>query len=179
MYKHLAYMYVCISCVFMVSAESRRGYWIPWNLLQMVVSCRVGAGNHIWVLWQSSSSLYCWANSPTSNTIISIYYLGLVLLLRFHEPPEMGWNYFSQTYFVECLVFKIFYFISLSFRLCGHVHVWRSDTIFPVLLSTMGVLGSTQAVRLGSTCLYVLRHLTSPRYFLYAGNYLCLKDYLV
>lgn len=45
----------------------------------------------------------------------------------------MGWNYFSQTYFVECLIFKNFHFIFLSFYLCGHVHVWRSDTILPVL----------------------------------------------
>lgn len=158
-------MYVCISCVFMVSAESRRGHWIPWNLLQMVVSCRVGAGNQIWVLWQSSSALYCWANSPTPNTVISIYYLHLVLLLRFHEPPEMGWNYFSQTYFVECLIFfkKIsFYFfylfVSVAMCMCG-----GQIPFFQFLLPTMGVLGSTQAVRLGSMCLYVLRHLTSPR----------------
>lgn len=142
MYKHFAYMYVCISCVFMVSAESRRGHWIPWNLLQMVVSCYVGAGNQIWFLWQSSSALYCWANSPTPNTVISIYYLHLVLLLRFHEPPEMGWNYFSQTYFVECLIFlKKIHFFLLSFCLCGHVHVWRSDTIFPVLASHDGSPG--------------------------------------
>lgn len=57
----------------------------------------------------------------------------LLSLLRFHESPEMGWNYFSQTYFVECLIFKNFHFIFLSFYLCGHVHVWRSDTILPVL----------------------------------------------
>lgn len=94
----------------------------------------------VWVLVTTSGSsgkaavLYCWANSPTPNTIISKYYLRLVLLLRFHEPPEMGWNYFSQTYFVECLVFKFFYFFIFSSLwpcACVEVRYHFSSSCFP------------------------------------------------
>lgn len=47
MYGCLACMHVCIPWVWLVSAEAKRGHWVPWewSYIQMVGSCCVGSGN--------------------------------------------------------------------------------------------------------------------------------------
>lgn len=39
----LAYVYVCLLCVFLVLLEERRKHWNPWNCCQIVMSTHVGA----------------------------------------------------------------------------------------------------------------------------------------
>jgi hypothetical protein len=64
-YECFAFMYVCVSCVWLVPMAVRRGHRNPLELeLEMIVSHHVGAGNQIQVLWKSSQCAYLLSHLP-------------------------------------------------------------------------------------------------------------------